>query len=161
MFEFFSGEKDKTFMEWSTDYSVGSKRIDDDHRGLFDVVNHYYDAVHKGEAHESIEAILKLLEKYIREHFAHEERLMADIGYPKLGEHKKLHAALIDAYHSTQFSYNLAPDEFDADGFLEFLQTWLTTHILVEDHKFAPYVKRYRKTQINELHMPDPSGDGA
>ena len=77
MFEFLTGDNDKIFMEWSDKYATGSKPIDDDHRGLFNIVNHYYNAVHHGEAQESLDAILDLVEKYIQEHFAREERLMS------------------------------------------------------------------------------------
>jgi len=147
MFEFFSGDKEKIFMEWSDHYCVGSKRLDDDHKGLFDVVNHYYNAVHKGEAQEVLDAILNILDKYMQQHFAFEEELMAEIGFKQFREHQKMHRDLVAAFHATQLSYHMSPDSFDSEAFLTFLQTWLTRHILVEDRKLAPYIENDRNAR--------------
>ena len=151
MFEFLTGEGDKVFLEWSDKYVTGSKQIDDDHRGLFDVVNHYHKAVHSGDGEETLDAILDLLDRYIQEHFAREERLMAEIGYKGLNEHRKRHIDLNKAFRTTRLSYHMSPGDFDADAFLKFLQTWLTQHILIDDRRFIPYIERERTIRKEEL----------
>jgi hemerythrin len=151
MFEFFTGEHDKIFMEWSDAYNTGVKTIDDDHRGLFDVVNHYYNSVHRGDAQASLDAILDLLDRYIQEHFTREERLMSEIGYTRLKEHKKRHIDMTKAFRATRMSYHMSPGDFDPDAFLVFLQTWLTQHILIEDKKYIPFIERERKARKEDI----------
>ena len=142
-------------MEWSENYATGSKAIDDDHKYLIKLINHYYSSVHRGDPQASLDAILELLDKYILEHFGREEQLMYEIDYPGIAQHQKAHRKLIKAYRATKTSFHISPDTFDADGFLDFLQTWLTQHILIEDMKYVPYIERERLARKREFSSGD------
>lgn len=125
---------------WSDEYLLGIATVDEDHRNLFNVVNHLYRSVKKREGHKTINATFDALSKYVQEHFAREEQLMDQIDFPGLEEHKRLHAGFIQAFFSTKQSYNVAPRQFDFDGFLEFLRNWLVHHVIVEDRKYVRHV---------------------
>ena len=132
---------DADLMPWSTEYEIGIKMIDDDHRSLFETANHLNRSVRKREGHKVIEATFNMLMKYIHEHFAREEQLMLQSGFPGLEEHIRLHSVFMNAFFSTKQSYAAAPRAFDFDGFLKFLKNWLEHHVLVEDPKYVPHVQ--------------------
>ena len=69
--------------------------------------------------------------------------MMQEAGYRGLAEHKRLHANFVQAFFSTKQSYIVAPKMFDFDGFLGFLKNWLVHHVLEEDPKYAPEVRKY------------------
>jgi hemerythrin len=127
-------------LPWSDDYLLGIKTIDEDHRNLFEIVNRLHDAFHKRQGPQTIKITFSLLTEYVAEHFAREEQLMHQIGYPGIEEHRMLHAGFIQAFFSTKQSYIVAPKAFDFDSFLEFLRKWLVHHVLVEDRKYVHYV---------------------
>ncbi|MAG98383.1 MAG: hypothetical protein CMM08_17050 [Rhodospirillaceae bacterium] len=128
------------FLPWSEQYSVGSEAVDNDHRRFFELVNNFHAAIHTGQAPKTVKATLEKLAQYVDQHFKHEEGAMEAAGYPGLLQQRELHERLRKAVVTTQLSFDVAPRAFDFQGFLGFLQNWLTNHVLVEDRKFAEYV---------------------
>ncbi len=72
-----------SFMTWNDSYSVGVKTIDQQHAGLFAMVNELHTAMMNGEAKNAVGPLLDKLVKYTLEHFAFEE---AHVGDGKVSE---------------------------------------------------------------------------
>lgn len=83
-------------LEWDEGLSVGVEEIDVQHRQLLRRLRGLTTAAAEGRADE-LRAAFRFLERYVVEHFATEERWMADHGYPGLREHARGHAALVEA----------------------------------------------------------------
>lgn len=124
---------------WDHVLSIGIEEIDDDHRrlvNLFNILNH---SVTEGDAPEYLAAVLEELINCTAWHFSHEERLMLKYGYEGTAEHKKEHQELIKSAKELQSKILLA-GKLVASEDLEFLERWLTMHILTTDMRLGSYL---------------------
>ena len=128
-------------VEWSDDYKTGNRIIDQEHWGLFALINDLHDKVQSGAAELSIGSTIDALVDYVNVHFEHEERLMEGCAYPRIEEHKKAHAQLAKKAHEFQDSYARDPERFDHLQFMDFLSDWLANHILKVDMAMVPYLQ--------------------
>jgi hemerythrin len=72
-------------------------------------------------------------------HFSHEERLMLKHGYDAYEEHKADHQDLVDGVRELQQKF-LQTGKLDEKEHLEFLERWLTEHILVADIRLGSFL---------------------
>jgi len=123
-------------MEWNEKYSVSVSSIDYEHKKLFQMINELSDAMRSGKGSSIAPDILKRLAAYTQDHFAHEEKMMVRAGYSNYAAHKIEHDKL-----TTQVVH-LMQDFEDKKvvlsvSLLDFLQRWLTTHIMSCDKQYA------------------------
>jgi hemerythrin-like metal-binding protein len=123
-------------MEWNEKYSVNVSSIDYEHKKLFQMINELSDAMRSGKGSGIAPEILKRLAAYTQEHFAHEEKMMVRAGYAHYATHKVEHDKL------TKQVVELMRDFDDKKvvlsvSLLDFLQRWLTTHILSCDKQYV------------------------
>src|SRR5271166_1440668 len=78
-------------MVWTEDMSVGVKAIDNDHKKLIDMLNELNDGILAGKTSLALESVIEGLLRYTKFHFAREERLFAETGYPGGPAHKAEH----------------------------------------------------------------------
>lgn len=124
---------------WSDILSVGCDEIDEDHRklvGIFNILNH---AVKEGESPAYLAATLEELINCTVWHFSHEERLMLKHRYPQAAEHKAEHRDLIDSAQQLQREI-LQANQPMVDDQIQFLERWLTEHILTADMRLGAYL---------------------
>ena len=80
------------------------------------------------------------LVRYTKTHFAREEGLMKDNGYPDYAAHKAEHEAMIARVNEFLDLYedkgHLALEEA-----ADYLKSWLITHINGTDQKYSPYLR--------------------
>jgi hemerythrin len=69
--------------------------IDQQHRELVNMLNRLNDAVKNYESRKDIYQIIDEVISYTKLHFATEERLMVNSGYPEIKDHKIKHKELI------------------------------------------------------------------
>ena len=118
---------------------IGIDEIDDDHNkliNLFNILNH---SVTEGAASDYVEAVLEELINCTVWHFSHEERLMLKYGYDAYEEHKADHQDLIGGVRELQKKF-LQTGKLDEKEQLEFLERWLTEHILVDDIRLGSHL---------------------
>lgn len=128
------------FMEWSSEYSVGVKRYDDQHKVLFKLVNQLYSAMKNKQGHYKMGEILFELAKYTDTHFKDEEAQFDKHGYKHVAEHKAIHKKLVSQV--TEVVKNFEAGRADVDfGLLNFLKDWLNNHIKKEDRKYGSFLK--------------------
>ena len=126
---------------WGVVLSVAVDEIDEDHRKLINIFNILNHAVAEGESPEYLAAVLKELINCTVWHFSHEERLMLKYGYEEIEEHKAEHQELIDSARNLQQKI-LQADKPVSDEDIEFLERWLTGHILTADMKLGSYLSQ-------------------
>ena len=124
---------------WSYVLSVGNDEIDEDHHRLIDLFNILNHSVTQGDDPDYLAAVLEELINLTVWHFSHEERLMVKHGYQWLAEHKAEHQELINSVKALQ-SKILAAGKLVVDDDLEFLERWLTEHILSTDMKLGSFL---------------------
>ncbi len=121
---------------WSDDFSVGIDSIDDQHKKLVNMINGLNDALEKGEADAMVIKIFGGLAAYTQKHFAYEEELFDQHGYPDTAAHKQEHAALIDQVVELKQKLD-AGDFMISSELMDFLKAWLTKHIMGSDKKYS------------------------
>lgn len=126
---------------WGVVLSVAVDEIDEDHRKLINIFNILNHAVAEGESPEYLAAVLKELINCTVWHFSHEERLMLKYGYEEIEEHKAEHQELINSAKALQQKI-LQADKPVSDEDIEFLERWLTGHILTTDMKLGSYLSQ-------------------
>ena len=124
---------------WSHVLSVEVDEIDEDHRKLVNTFNTLNHAVDEGQSPEYLAAILEELINCTVWHFSHEERLMLKYEYDEAEEHKEIHKALIDAAKELQKKIVATEEPIDDDD-IEFLEHWLTEHILTADMRLGSFL---------------------
>lgn len=124
---------------WDKTLSVDVNEIDEDHRRLVELFNLLNHAVADGDQPDYVEAVLEELISCTVWHFRHEERLMLKHGYGDLQEHKAEHQELIQSARDLQQQYLRGGTALSGDD-IEYLEHWLTEHILVADMKLGAYL---------------------
>ena len=124
---------------WDHVLSVGVDEVDDDHRKLVDLFNMLNHSLTEGDAPEYLAAVLEELINCTAWHFSHEERLMLKYGYEGIAEHKEEHQELIKSAKELQQKI-LQAGNLVANEDIEFLERWLTEHILTTDMKMGSYL---------------------
>ncbi len=127
------------FVQWDESMNLGKASIDQQHRGLFDLVNILYEAMGSKAEAEVVEDCVDAMSRYCLEHFRDEENYMALIGFPDLPTHKELHQAfmqqtsvLVDALDQGQSPFQEA---------LFALVRWLDEHIRQEDVRYIQFAR--------------------
>ena len=126
-------------LAWDDTLSVDVDEIDDDHRILISIVNSLNRAIAEDESPNFVAAILDELVNYTVYHFSHEERLMLQYDYEGYGEHREEHVGLIGS--AKKLRENILHQEGPVvDEELEFLEGWLTEHILSDDKALGSFL---------------------
>ena len=124
---------------WDEILSVGVAEIDEDHRKLVNIFNILNHSVMAEESSDYLAATLAELINCTVWHFSHEERLMLKHRYEGIEEHKAEHRELIKSAKELQQEI-LQADKPVVDEHIEFLERWLTEHILTADLRLGSYL---------------------
>ena len=126
---------------WDEILSVGVDEIDEDHRKLVNIFNILNHSVIAEEPSDYLAATLAELINCTVWHFSHEERLMLKHRYEGIEEHKAEHRELIKSAKELQQEI-LQADKPVVDEHIEFLERWLTEHILTADLRLGSYLSQ-------------------
>jgi len=127
-------------MTWTDRLSVGVRVLDDDHKRLVGMLNELYDAMQAGHGKETLGRTLDGLIEYTKLHFAREETLFRQTGYPGAAAHKQEHDALTRQVIEVQQKYAAGAASSLSVGVLTFLKNWLVQHIQGSDQKYRPHL---------------------
>jgi hemerythrin-like metal-binding protein len=113
-------------LTWRPEYACGQPTVDIQHRYLIDLANLACHASSSGMGDRVAGAILKGLARYTEEHFAFEERLLAQMDPDLAVSHRVLHRAL------TSDLELLIVEGFENwdDDFLDRLNQWIRTRLV-------------------------------
>ena len=140
---------------WKPSLELGVAEIDAQHKALFEVAGRFSAAVEARESVAVLEELFAFLAEYALDHFAAEERLMREVGYPELARHMQEH---------TLFKRQLASlvPQWSSEGaspavlmaLRGFLELWLNEHVSTTDQRIGDFV---RETQLPRA----PTGSAA
>lgn len=127
-------------LTWQDTFNTGIDVIDDQHRQLLDYLNKL------GLARQSkdlslIKSVIEDLSEYTISHFAFEEALMEEAGYPYARAHKSVHQTFIKRV--TTFTEKFEAGEDIVEEFYGLLKRWLINHIQRDDMAYAPAIKNH------------------
>jgi hemerythrin-like metal-binding protein len=124
-------------IDWNDDYLIGIDEIDLQHQYFAKLINRIEAKVSSIALAEGHSPLLTELVYYARFHFLSEENIMAEAGYPKLDEHKRLHSELIQRLNNE--IHMLESDLVEPAHIVGMLGEWFREHTLVEDGRFAAF----------------------
>ncbi|HPT50767.1 MAG TPA: bacteriohemerythrin [Accumulibacter sp.] len=132
-----------TLFQWSEEYELGITEIDDQHKGLVDLLNQLHKAIREHRGTTTSRRILDQLIDYTRTHFLLEESLMRVTAYPGVDRHRTQHKELISQIEALQRKMD---QESVAISFelLHFLRNWLIQHIHESDKRFGAHFHSVR-----------------
>lgn len=125
--------------EWRNEFSVQIGSVDAQHKMLFGIAGELYAAMMAGQSKIVLSRLLDRLVQYTKVHFAHEERLMKLHGYPGLSAHQAEHQALTSKVQKFQADFQQGQANMSVQ-LLQFLRTWLESHIRGSDQKYSPFL---------------------
>lgn len=125
-----------SYLSWKPAYACGDARIDADHRLLFELGNSLMAAsVRSKDEPEFFLRALDDLVKHTIMHFAHEEAVLAELGYSGLAEHIEEHRCLVARARELQLEAQ--QDNLNITQLVEYLnRDVIAEHMIVEDLKF-------------------------
>ena len=121
-----------SLIEWHDSFSVGVASVDHEHRELIALINALDEDAAAGCDAGQVIAALGEIYVNIAAHFALEEKVMLDSGYPEYTAHKTDHEALLDQLRDIM-------DRVEDDGSYERerlsreLGAWFTEHFSTFD----------------------------
>ncbi len=126
------------FFYWNKSFEVGIPKIDSQHRKLVDLINLLATAIVESGRLPDVQALFGQLMEYAANHFGDEERFMAVCSLPEdeIIRHRKEHHGFVEKVQEIMQRPDLLQTEI-SEKVLEFLTTWLITHILGSDMKIA------------------------
>jgi len=128
-----------SLLTWNHACRVGVRAMDDQHGILMDAMNELRLALVRGAGREQVSKLLDQLIEFARMHFASEEQLMEQTGYPGLAEHRKLHhtilAQILESAHRLQYGEGV-----EMQSLLCYLRDWFLQHIEESDHQYGPWL---------------------
>lgn len=125
---------------WSDRFVCGHRLIDDEHRSLFDATNALV-AMMTDVSLKSNTVLVRIdaLLAAVARHFADEEKVLAEIHYPQLQQHRRLHQKLLDS--SRHLRDALHAGKSSPGEVVEFLAyEVINRHILRADRRFFPFL---------------------
>jgi hemerythrin len=138
----------------TADLVTGVPDIDDQHRTLFAIANRVVDpsTIDKGEPF--FREILAFLAGYVLYHFAAEEHVMTNAGYPRFEQHRRWHedfraevAELTEAARAGGVSKALKLRVSFA------IEDWLMGHIRITDRDLADFL--VQELGLHTVRLPD------
>ena len=127
---------------WSDRLSCGVKLIDDQHKGLVNLVNEMFKHATGNEKQEHLyfSVVIQELVKYVKVHFATEEKIMIATKYSGYASHKKEHETFILAVVNNIRDYE-AGKRLTLSTFTKFLKEWILSRIAMVDKQYFEYFK--------------------
>ncbi len=133
------GERAKLIIdefEWSEDYLIKVKDMDDEHIVLVDYINLFIASLNKDNSSSKVSSF-KAMADYTIEHFSHEEKFLQSINYPEFNAHKRIHTRLLSQVQA--YGEELEAGTLDEQKLVAFLKNWLVSHIMGVDTKYADH----------------------
>ena len=125
------------YIIWDPKYSVHNEVIDTHHKEFFSIFNRIVDLHESGSI--DVDSILWDLVKFVSEQFHKEHLFMREIDYPDFLQHSKEHDMFIEALQGFLKSSKKNDEQLVYD-MLNFLNAWVSLHILKSDLKYGEYL---------------------
>ena len=128
------------FIEWKTEMSVGSDKLDGHHQMIIDCLNELHPLLDGKGGEAEVNAVLAKLEEFILLHFSEEEQAMKRAGYPDWKAHRDLHDKMYDVVYQLKSDVEHGR-AVDAKQLFDLIYNWLIEHIMGTDKKYVSYLE--------------------
>jgi hemerythrin len=137
------GINDGELVTWSHTLSCGVKLIDDQHMQLVNLVNEMYNHATGNQVQERdyFDRVIHETVKYVKVHFATEEKIMTATKFSGYADHKKEHDSFVQAVAQNIKDYQDGK-RLTLTTFTKYLKDWILSHIAVMDKQYFEYFKK-------------------
>ena len=129
-----------SIIEWGDKYILGIETVDEQHKKLVNILNEAYDLLMTSGPDDKVQALLQDLLSYTEIHFKSEEKMLENSNYPfyeeHLIEHKRFKSEL------DTLGENLSNGNISKAELVQFINNWLSDHILGNDKKYVEYINK-------------------
>lgn len=130
-------------IKWSSTFACGVRVIDDQHKGLVNLVNELFNHI-TGNEKEELEYFNKVINeavKYVKVHFETEEKIMRATSFSGYAEHKRAHESFIlnVVYNVKEYQET---KRISLGTFTKFLKEWILSHVAVMDKQYFEYFSK-------------------
>jgi hemerythrin len=134
---------EEDLITWSNTLSCGVKLIDDQHKELVRLVNEMFHHVTGDQTQEQdfFNRVIGETVKYIKVHFATEERIMIATKYAGYDDHKKEHETFVLKTVENIKDYQEGK-RLTLSSFTKFIKDWILSHIAVMDKQYFEHFKK-------------------
>ncbi len=126
-------------LTWNSASSVGVQAMDAQHSILMDALNDLRERLVQGADHEQVCDSLSRIVEYTRQHFANEEQLLEQHGYPELGPHRAAHRRLLQQIAETTQRIE-SGEPVEISSLISFLRHWFNDHIELFDQRYGAWL---------------------
>ena len=127
-----------SLVAWTADLALGHDEIDNEHRSIIIMLNTLNDGIAQGGAPEAIKSTIGQITTYVRDHFAREERLMAEISYAATDRHREEHQKFTTQFDRLRCDYVAGKHDCLDSRLLMLLSGWWVKHIRAWDTTLLP-----------------------
>ncbi|MCL2230732.1 MAG: bacteriohemerythrin [Treponema sp.] len=134
---------EQELVTWNNKFASGIKLIDEQHKGLVDLVNEMFNHATGNDLqeHNYFNRVIQEAVNYVKVHFATEEKLMLATKFEGYAEHKKEHDSFIMKVVENIKDYE-AGKRLTLSSFTRFLKDWVLSHIAMMDKKYFDYFRK-------------------
>ena len=132
-----------TLMFWNESLVIGIEELDQHHKQLISLLNTVYSNFTLGADRSGLSNIISELIRYTHYHFSAEEKWMLDNNYPDSDKHLEEHMRFYERVVRFQSDFEIGNALLTLDLF-QFLQNWLTVHILNTDAAMGRFAKEQK-----------------
>ena len=127
-------------VKWSSKWDSGDSKIDEQHKGILDMVNNFMVFSLSDSASEDAKVLIEQLISHITTHFEYEEQVLRSREYPHLAEHMEIHKGLLMKILRLKESCDAG--DVKPSVFIAFMvDDVVVGHLMNEDVKFFPYTR--------------------
>jgi len=126
------------FIQWHARNETGIAILDEQHKGIVSIINTFYHLLGLGAGNSALYAnVSETMKAYSHIHFLTEEKLLEEVAYKDIEEHKEMHKKLLQEMDRIEWH---AVKENEAKVLLDFQKKWWLEHINEQDKRFVQYL---------------------
>ncbi|MDD2701947.1 MAG: hemerythrin domain-containing protein [Sideroxydans sp.] len=135
-------------LQWSQELSVHIPEIDAEHKHFIELINALNEAIAERMSFSEVRKRMQDVLDDAVAHFAHEEVLFIEWGYPDAEQHAREHAAATDIFTAIMKRIEKSEQDYEwVDAGLQVKQL-LLAHLLNEDMKYRDFWLAQNGTQM-------------
>ncbi len=127
-------------LEWDEVYEIGVDFIDSEHKAILSVMREIQQAVLNGDLQACAELSDGLID-LASSHFAHEESYLAQVGFPRLDQHKIYHEELLNQAKRVKAICEGAEETHSLEECFYALEKFLVDDVINGDFDFRSYLE--------------------
>ena len=129
-------------LQWDESLVLGFEEIDNQHKSIFEHFEKLSEAAQEGKSKEIIEELAVFLFDYAHMHFATEDKIMVEYGYPKIEVQRHEHGEF--TRDTNELKKRIEQEGATREVAIEAtgkLLRWIIHHIRKHDKEMVAYVK--------------------